>query len=182
MSSDPGPFPSGPREEVVWLKFCTKSLLNAARYGNVELVRQRLADGADPNACDKRGNAAIIRAVRGPIVEAAAVRALLDAGADPHATDVTGLTALDHARRRLLRYEGKPRRQPRRSPSLTEHGDVRLRPEENDFLDELCAAHPEDADEIVLMYTEERRKAAERVFDTRGNLEKIVEMLQAREP
>jgi hypothetical protein len=78
----------------------------------------------------------------------------------------------------LAKYEGRPRKKPRRSPSLTPHGDVILRPAEHKFLDELMRAHPEEADRIEADYLRERRKAAERVFDTRGNLERIVELLE----
>lgn len=159
-----------------------KRLVNAVRMGDADLVRDILFLGADANATDKRGNPMIVRAVRGIIVESSVVQALLDAGADPAAAGPDGLTALGHARRRLLKYEGKPRRPIRRSPSLTPHGDVKLIPEEHQFIEEMREEFPESADEFEEMYLEERRKAAERVYDTRGNLERIVELLEGLSP
>ena len=157
-----------------------KRLFNAIGMGDPEIVAHCISMTADPNATDKRGNTALTRAVRGMIVESSVVKVLLDAGADPAMTDAEGLTALDHARKRLLKYEGKPRKKHRRSRSLTEHGDIILRPSENKFLDRIREEHPENADRYEAEYLDVRRKVAERVFDTRGNLEQIVEMLDSR--
>ncbi len=142
--------------------------------GDAEQVQETLDWGADPNWRTKKGTPAIIKAVRQMTVESSVVDTLLKAGADPSVTDDKGLTALDHARRRLLKWEGKPRKPPRRSPSLTPHGDVRLHPEEHKFIEEMTAKYPE----FEMDYLASRRKAAERVFDTRGNLERIVETLE----
>lgn len=142
--------------------------------GDAEQVQETLDWGADPNWTTKRGTPAIVRAVRGMLIESKVVETLLKAGADHTAADAQGLTALDHARRRLLKYEGRPRKPPRRSPSLTPHGDVRLHPEEHKFIEEMTAEYPE----FEMDYLEARRKAAERVFDPRGNLERIVEILE----
>jgi len=141
---------------------------------DAEQVQETLNWGADPNWRTKKGTPAIVRAVRVMSPEVALVQTLLKAGADPDAADSLGLTALDHARRRLLRYEGRPRRKPRRSPSLTAGGELNLHKEEWDFIEEIEAAHPGAGDE----YLKERRKVAEKVFDPRGNLEKIVEVLE----
>lgn len=153
---------------------------NAIGMGDAELVAQILAIGGDPNAKDRRGNSALVRAVRAMIVESSVVQTLRGAGADAAVPDADGLTPLDHARRRLLKFEGKPRKPARRSPSLTDQGDVRLAPFENKMLDSLHRDHPDIADDYEAMYLEQRRKAAERVFDTRGNLERIVGLLEAR--
>lgn len=143
--------------------------------GDAEQVQETLDWGADPDWRTRKGTPAIVRAARTMGAESAVVEVLLKAGADPAAADARGLTALDHARRRLLKYEGKPRRPPRRSPSLTPHGDLRLRPEEWEFIDKMTAKHPEFEED----YLRERRKVAERIFDPRANLERIVEMLEA---
>lgn len=139
-----------------------------------EQVAEVLSWGGDPNACTKKGTPALIRLVRNHTVMADVAEVLLKGGADPNATDPQGLTALEYARRRLLQWEGKPRPAPRRSPSLTPGGELRLDPEEWKFVDEIEAEHPGSRDE----YIAERRRVAERVFDNRGNLEKIVEMLE----
>jgi hypothetical protein len=99
---------------------------------------------------------------------------LLKHGADANVRDKDGLTALDHARRRLVKYEGRPRKPARRSPSLTPGGELRLRPLEWRAIERMEKKNPEFAE----MYLRERRKVAERVFDDRGNLETIVEILE----
>src|SRR5690606_38537418 len=104
-----------------------------------------------------------------------------EAGADPTIAGPDGLTPLDRARRRLLKYDGKPRPKPRRSSSLTPGGDVRLHAFENRALDRLREKRPDMADEFEAEYLNARRKAAERVFDIPGNLEKIIPMLEAAE-
>src|SRR5436190_15948536 len=80
-------------------------LFNLVGMGDTDRLEECLAMGADPNAADRRGRTALIRAVLGLIVEAGAVQVLLGGGADPALPDPDGLTALDHARRRLLKYE-----------------------------------------------------------------------------
>lgn len=159
--------------------FLRRMLFITIYKGEGDRVREWIIEGADPNWLSPKGRPALIRAVRNSIVEFDVVKALLDNGADPKATDELGCTALDHARRRLAKYDGRPRRKPRRSPSLTEHGDVILDPSENAHLDEIREKHPESADDFEQMYLEERRKAAERTFDTRGNLERIVPLLES---
>jgi hypothetical protein len=59
---------------------------------------------------------------------------------------------------------------------------VRLHWFENEHLDRMREEDPENAEEFEMLYLEERRKVAERVFDTRGNLEKILEILEGRRP
>lgn len=132
-------------------------------------IRKRLA-----NATTRAGDPALFRAVRGLCISAGVVEVLLKHGADPTATGRAGLTPLDHARRRLLKYEGKPRKKPRRSPSLTPGGEVILNSFEHRMLDEMADLGQEFLD----TYLEERRKAANRVFDPRGELERIVELLE----
>lgn len=138
---------------------------------------ERLTDvfdaGADPNCRNSKGRPALHQAVRGITVEWPVVRLLLDRGADPNGLDSFGLTALDHANRRLLKWAGKPYKKPRRSPSLTPGGELRLPEWEWKGIEEMREQSPEFAED----YIAERRKVAERVFDTRGNLEKIVDIL-----
>jgi ankyrin repeat protein len=57
-----------------------------------EVIASLVANGADPDACDKRGVAPIHRAVRTRC--AAAVEALLESGADPNLPNRSGSTPL----------------------------------------------------------------------------------------
>jgi len=157
-----------------------KLLLIRIAKGDGPEVAEAIGWGADPNSRTGRGVPAIVRATRGSLITAAVVKALLEAGADPTATDPAGLTALDHVHRRLLKYEGKPRKPPRRSPSLTPGGEVKIQPEEWAELDRVEREHPEFAEEFIDNYLAARRKAAERVFDTRGELERMLALLTAR--
>lgn len=70
-------------------------LFAAIASGNAEAVRQRLAEGADPNAPDATGRTPLIAAVR--TGNEAVVRRLLAAGADRTLRDHHGLSAADHA-------------------------------------------------------------------------------------
>lgn len=155
----------------------------AADKGDHEQVAERLSWGIDPNCrSPKLARTPLIRNCTNHAPESRVVKVLLDAGADHTIADARGHTALDYARRRLARFEGKPRKAPRRSPSLTPHGDVKLHDFEHRMLDRFREKHPEHADDYEEIYLHERRKAAERVFDTRGELEKIVVLLEAAEP
>jgi hypothetical protein len=144
---------------------------------DAEQVEEVLSWGADPNWCTKGGAPAIVRLVTNHTVMADVVAVLLKRGADPNATDAQGRTALEYVRTRLAKYEGKPRVQPRRSPSLTPGGELRLSEREWKFIERLERECPGEAEE----YLKERRKAAERMFDNRGNLEKIQAMLEPLE-
>ncbi len=138
---------------------------------------ERLTDvfdaGADPNCRNTKGRPALHQAVRGLTIGHPVVTLLLARGADPNGVDSFGLTALDHATRRLLKWAGKPYKKPRRSPSLTAGGELNLEPYEWRHIDEMEAKFPGYADD----YLRDRRRVAERVFDTRGNLQKIVDIL-----
>jgi hypothetical protein len=143
--------------------------------GDAEQVQETLDWGADPNWYSKKGRPALVKAVRGYSIDVEVVKTLLNAGADPRATDELGLTALDHARRRLLKYEGKPRKTPKRSPSLSAGGELVLQEHEWEFIERMESEHPGFTDD----YLEQRRKAAEKVFDPRSNLERIVALLES---
>jgi hypothetical protein len=184
-----------------------RRLFNAIRVGDIERVRAILAGNpalgeaaseaapverdarkaavlraaakpVDPNVCDRRGRPALIAAVRALILESGVVDALLEAGADPKATDAQRMTALDHARRRFERLGPGPDRV-RRSPSLDASGNLRLRPEEQEFMEQMRREHPDMADEFIEMYFQERRKAALRQFMPRRELRIIVSRLEA---
>jgi hypothetical protein len=155
--------------------FKRRLLILRVMKADAEQVEEVLSWGADPNWRTKGGMPALVRLVTNRTVMADVVAVLLKHGADPNAMDSLGLTALDHARQRLATWEGKPRSTPRRSPSLTPGGELRLPQHEWDHIDEMEAMHPGAGE----MYLKERRKAAERVFDNRGNLEKVVAMLEA---
>lgn len=151
----------------------------AADKGDAEQVAERISWGIDINASSKRGRTPLFRNVSGVCPMASVVELLLKSGADASIMDDRGLTPLDIVRRRLLRYEGKPRKPVRKSPSILSSGDVKLHPEEHEMLDELKMTAPDIADEFELEYLKGRRKAAERVFDTRGELEKILPILES---
>lgn len=70
-------------------------LFAAIASGNADAVRQRLAEGADPNTPDATGRTPLIAAVR--TGNEAVVRLLLAAGADRTLRDREGLNAADHA-------------------------------------------------------------------------------------
>ena len=78
-------------------------LLLAAERGDADLVTERLGWGVDPNCSFGRGRTPLIANVRGSCPSAATVRALLRHGADHTLTDDAGLSAIDHARRKLMR-------------------------------------------------------------------------------
>ncbi len=156
-----------------------KLLYLAALRGDADLVAERLSWGIDPNCASALGSTPLIANVRGSSPNAATVKALLAAGADPTQTDNAGLRPLDYARRKLLRLQGRPRRQVR-SPSLDENGQLRLGPEEQAELDALRGdLFAEDAHEFMRNYWKERLRAARRTFNDPKQVEMIVEVLEA---
>ena len=93
--------------------------------------------------------------------------------------DHVGLTALDYARRRLVKLRPGP--DPvQRSRSLDRHGNLRLSQEERDMLDEVkrTAKEPALAAEVADVYILERRKAALRQFMPRRELRFIIDQLE----
>ena len=158
-----------------------KLLYLAAKRGDADLVAERLSWGIDPNCTFAKGRTPLIANVRGSSPSAATVRALLDRGADPGRTDESGLTALDYARRKLARLQARPARRPRKSPSLDENGQLRLSPDEQAQLDDMRRelGGGDDAREYLRLYWRERLRAARRVFNDPGQVEKIVAVLEA---
>jgi hypothetical protein len=156
-----------------------KLLYLAAQRGDADLVAERLSWGIDPNCASSRGRTPLIANVRGFSPSSATVRALLDAGADPGLTDESGLTALDYARRKLARLQARPRRRPRKSPSLDENNQLRLSADEQAELDKMRRELGDDAPEFFRTWWQERLRAARRVFNDPDQVEKIVEMLEA---
>jgi hypothetical protein len=157
-----------------------KLLYLAAQRGDADLVAERLSWGIDPNCTSAKGRTPLIANVRGSCPSAATARALLDGGADPGVADESGLTALDYARRKLARLRAR-RYRPRKSPSLDENDQLQLSPEEQAELDEMRRelGGGEDAREYLRMYWQERLRAARRVFNDPGQVERIVEILEA---
>jgi hypothetical protein len=153
-------------------------LRNACRKGDPEQVRERLEWGIDPNCTTKKGRTPLIVNVRCSTPSAQIVRDLLAAGADPKVLDHYGLSALDYARRKLARLNAKPRRPPRKSPSLDENDQIILADFEQEMLDEVRREHPDWAKEFVTDYIKERLKVAKRVFNDPGEVERIVELLE----
>lgn len=147
--------------------------------GDGEQVQETIDWGADPNWCTSRGTPAIVRAVRGINASADVVHVLLAAGADVAAPDANGLTAIDHVRRRLLKYEGKPRIKPRRSRSLSPGGELILPEREWKFMERMAEKHPSIGERFAEDYLAARRKAAEQVRDPRTQVERMLEMLES---
>jgi hypothetical protein len=156
-----------------------KLLHLAAQRGDADLVEERLSWGIDPNCTSPKGRTPLIANVRGFCPSAATVQALLAAGADPTLTDAAGLTALDYARRKLLRLQARPRRR-RKSPSLDENNQLQLSPEEQAEVDDMRREiGPEHAAEFMRIWWKERLRAARRVFNDPEQVDKIIEFLEA---
>lgn len=156
-----------------------KLLYLAAQRGDADLVAERLSWGIDPNCVFAKGRTPLIANVRGFCPSAATVRALLEVGADPNWMDESGLTALDYARRKLSRLLARPRRRPRKSPSLDENNQLQLDPEEQEELDRLRRELPGADADFFRIWWQERLRAARRVFNEPAQVEKIVELLEA---
>lgn len=154
-------------------------LLWAAERGDADLVAERLGWDVDPNCSFARGRTPLIANVRGACPSAATVRALLRHGADHALTDDAGLSALDYARRKLMKVQGK--RSPRPSPSLDENGQLALSADEQADMDRMRAELGDDGGEFARLYWKERLRAARRVFNDPGEVEAIVQMLEEAE-
>ena len=95
--------------------------------------------------------------------------------------DSAGLTALDYARRKLLRLQSRPRPEPRKSPSLDENNQLQLSDAEQAELDRMCRELPDDHADFFRVYRQERLRAARRVFNDPRQVEEIVSLLEAAE-
>jgi len=151
----------------------------AAQRGDVELVTERLSWGIDPNCQSPAGRTPLLCNVTSSSPSSGVVKALLKSGADPHHMDHKGLTALDYANRKLARLNLRPRRPPRKSPSLDENGQLILAPFEQEMLDRVRREHKDWAKEFVTDYIKERLKAARRVFNDPEEVERIIDLLEA---
>jgi hypothetical protein len=80
------------------LTSATPSLLRAAAAGDIDLVKQLLAQGADVDGTTEGGQTPLMLASISGLSEV--VRLLLDAGADVQLRDRLGLTAIDWSKRR----------------------------------------------------------------------------------
>lgn len=156
-----------------------KLLMLAAQRGDADLVAERLGWGIDPNCLTPKGRTPLMANVRSNCPSAGTVEALLKAGANPALVDEAGLTALDYARRKLARINLRPRRKPRKSPSLDENDQLVLDAEEQGHVQELREAAGGDAPEVIRMYWKERLRAARRKFNDPDEVERIVELLEA---
>jgi len=156
-----------------------KLLYLAAQRGDADLVAERLSWGIDPNCLFSRGRTPLIANVRGFCPNAVTVRVLLEHGADPSLTDEAGLTALDYARRKLVRLQARPTRRRRKPPSLDENNQLRLGPVEQAELDKMREELGDDARDFLRIWWQERLRAARRQFNDPDQVEKIVALLQA---
>jgi hypothetical protein len=151
----------------------------AAQRGDADLVAERLGWGVDPNCAFAKRRTPLIANIHGACPSAATVRALLHYGADPAWTDESGLTALHYAHRKLLRLSARPRRPPRKSPSLDENNQLVLNDTEQADLDTLREECGEQGGEMARVYWKERLRAARRVFNDPEQIEQIVDLLDA---
>jgi hypothetical protein len=156
-----------------------KLLYLAAQRGDADLVAERLSWGIDPNCTFAKSRTPLIGNVRGSCPSAGTVRALLKGGADPNLVDETGLTALDYARRKLARLQARPRRRPRKSPSLDENNQLKLSPAEQKRFDRMRREIPDMDPDFFRIYWKERLRAARRVFNDIDQVEEIVRLLEA---
>jgi len=154
-----------------------KLLYLACKRGDADLVAERLGWGIDPNCTLAKGRTPLIANAKGFCPSAETVQALLKHGADPNLSDETGLTALDYARRKLARLQARPRRR-RKSPSLDENNQLCLTEDEQKELDQMRREMPGDRD-YMRIWWQERLRAARRVFNDPGQVERIVAMLEA---
>ncbi len=152
----------------------------AAQRGDADLVSERLAWGVDPNCVFSKGRTPLVANVCGCCPSAATVRALLEGGADRNLTEVSGLTTLDYARRKLSRLPSRPARRRRKSPSLDENDQLRLSAAEQAELDSLRVELGGANRDLFRIWWRERLRAARRVFNDPGEVEAIVEILEAR--
>jgi hypothetical protein len=155
-------------------------LLLAAGRGDADLVAERLSWGIDPDCRTAAGKTPIIANVRGRCPSEACVQTLLKAGADPSQTDNSGLSALDYARRKLIRLQAKPHRRQQPSPSLDENGQLVLSSEEQAVLDEMRRKFPGDRS-VIRIWRQERLRAARRTFNDSDQVERIISILEAAE-
>jgi hypothetical protein len=156
-----------------------KLLYLAAQRGDADLVAERLSWAIDPNCGFTRGRTPLIANVRGSCPSVATVRALLKGGADPSLMDESGLTALDYARRKLALLHARPARRRCQSPSLDENNQLQLSSREQAELDELRGASAGEGRDFFRLWWQERLRAARRTFNDPGQIEKIVEILEA---
>ena len=155
-----------------------KLLYLAAQRGDADLVAERLSWGVDPNCTSPKGRTPLIANIRGFCPSAATVRALLAAGADPNLADQIGLTALDYARRKLLKLQSRPPRPRRKSPSLDENDQLQLSPAEQAEFDKMRLELAGEDLDYLRMWWKERLRAARRVFNDPQQIEQIVEILE----
>jgi hypothetical protein len=170
----------------------------AAQRGDADQVAERLSWGIDPNCtfagdcphlaesselngdCPPVGHTTpLIANIRDASPSAVTVRALLAAGADASHADETGLTALDYARRKLMKINSRPRRPQRKSPSLDENNQLQLPAWEQAELDKRRAQLGPDGADHIRLYWQQRLRAARRVFNDPDQIEQIVAILEA---
>ncbi len=156
-----------------------KLLFLAAKRGDADLVAERLSWGVDPNCTFAKGRTPMMANVRNSSPSAATVRALLKHGADPSAMDEAGLTALDYARRKLVKLQARPDELILKSPSLDENNQLQLGPDEQKELDDMRREFPDLDREFFRLWWQERLRAARRVFNDPAQVEQIVEILEA---
>ena len=151
----------------------------AAGRGDAERVAERLSWGIDPNCETKGGRTPLIVSAMSFNPSAGVIKALLKSGADPSHMDHKGLTALDYANRKLARLNLRPRKPPRKSPSLDENDQLIVSKYEQKMFARVRKEHPDWAKEFITDYIKERIKVAKRVFNDPVEVEKSIDLLEA---
>lgn len=151
----------------------------AASRGDVDLVIERLSWGIDPNCQTKGGRTPLIVNAMSASPASGVIKALLKAGADPAHMDYKGLTALDYFNRKLAILNLRPRKPPRKSPSLDENDQLILSKHEQKMFARVRKEHPDWAKEFITDYIKERLRAAKRVFNDPVQIEKSIDVLEA---
>jgi hypothetical protein len=151
----------------------------AASRGDVDLVIERLSWGIDPNCQTKGGRTPLIVNAMSASPASGVIKALLKSGADPAHMDYKGLTALDYFNRKLAILNLRPRKPPRKSPSLDENDQLILSKHEQKMFARVRREHPDWAKEFITDYIKERIRAAKRVFNDPAQIEMSIDLLEA---
>ncbi len=83
----------------------TPILINATHYGNKDIIKFLLEQGANIDATDKNGNSSLMRAVQK--LQYGIIKLLLEHGANPTIKNINGETAIDIANKKLTKLNNE---------------------------------------------------------------------------